>query len=168
MMMQDRGGWFAAYNALVTGAVEIGEESSVWFQTTVRGDDAAIRIGKRVNLQDFTMVHPDPGEDLIVGDDVIVGHRAILHNRWIGSRTVIGMGAILLPRARIGESCIVAAGALVPEGMVVEDGWVVMGIPARPVRQITDEDRAYVEKWVPHYVEAARQYCRRALPSPPG
>jgi carbonic anhydrase/acetyltransferase-like protein (isoleucine patch superfamily) len=163
-MMADRGGWFAAFNALVTGDVEIGAESSVWFHTVVRGDDAPIRIGNRVNLQDFTMVHPDPGEDLVIGDDVIVGHRAVLHNRRIGVGCVIGMGAILLPRSEIGEGSVVAAGALVPEGTVIEPGWVAMGVPARPVRRTTDADREYSARFVPRYVESARAYCRRDVP----
>lgn len=163
-LMTDQGGWFLACDALVTGDVTLGEGSSVWFRTVVRGDDAAVRIGRRVNLQDFAMVHPDPGEDLVVGDDVIVGHRAVLHGLSVGSRCVVGMGAILLPRSRIGDDCIVAAGAVVPEGMVVEPGWVVMGVPAKPRRRTTEEDRATVERFVPHYVEAARAYCEKDAP----
>ncbi|MHC4780291.1 MAG: gamma carbonic anhydrase family protein [Planctomycetota bacterium] len=162
-MMTDRGGWFAAFNAVVTGDVTMGKGSSVWFHTVIRGDDAAIRIGDRTNLQDFTMVHPDPGEELIVGDDVIVGHRAILHNTLVGPRCVIGMGAILLPRCEIGEGAVVAAGAVVPDGKIVEPGWVVMGVPAKPVRRVTEADREYGARFVPRYVEAARRYCKEEV-----
>jgi carbonic anhydrase/acetyltransferase-like protein (isoleucine patch superfamily) len=158
-MMLDRGGWYQAFNALVTGRVEIGEGSSLWFGACARGDDAAIRIGRRVNLQDFVMVHPEPGEDFEVGDDVLVGHRAILHGRRVGSRCVVGMGAILLGGSVLGDDCLVAAGAVVPEGTVVEDGWVLMGVPAKPVRRTGERERAYVARWVPHYVESARKYC---------
>jgi carbonic anhydrase/acetyltransferase-like protein (isoleucine patch superfamily) len=146
---------FVAENAAVMGDVTLGEGVSIWFGCVLRGDDAAIRIGDRTNIQDLTMVHPDPGVPCAIGADVTVGHRAILHGRAIGDRCLIGMGAILLSGSAIGEESIIGAGAMVTEGKVIPPRSLVLGIPGRIVRRVTDQD---VEKLI---MAAAVEYVRK-------
>ncbi|MFO0984759.1 MAG: gamma carbonic anhydrase family protein [Planctomycetota bacterium] len=135
-----------ACNATVVGRVDLSADVSVWYGCVLRGDDAAIRIGAFTNVQDLTVIHGDPGEDIDIGQHVTVGHRAMLHMRSIGDRALIGMGAILLARSVIGRECIIAAGALVPEGKVIPDRSVVVGVPGKIVRQVTDDEaRGFVK-----------------------
>jgi carbonic anhydrase/acetyltransferase-like protein (isoleucine patch superfamily) len=131
---------FIAPNAVVIGDVEIGEGTSVWFGVVLRGDIASIRVGARTSLQEGVVVHLDANAPTVIGDDVTIGHGAIIHGCTIGSGTQIGMGAIVLSRATIGEGCMVAAGALIPEGMEVPAGSLVMGMPAKVRRDVTDEE----------------------------
>lgn len=149
---------FVANNAVITGDVEIGPGSSVWYGVVMRGDSAPIRIGERSNVQDGTIVHADEGAPVIVGDDVTIGHRAIIHGTRIGDSSQIGMGAILLTGSVVEPGAVVGAGALVPEGAVVEAGTVAMGIPARPRRTLSDADRERVAEGARHYVALAREY----------
>ncbi len=123
----------------MVGDVEIGAGSSVWFQATIRGDVAPVRIGTRSNVQDGVVIHVDADAPCTVGDDVTIGHGAIVHGTTVGNGTTIGMGAIVLSRSRIGEGAIVAAGAVVAEGSEVRPGALVMGVPARE-RQLLDQD----------------------------
>ena len=148
-------GWYHAGNATLLGAVEIGAGSSIWYGAVLRGDDAPIRIGERVNIQDLCMVHPDPGIPLVMGDDITVGHRAILHCRSIGSRSLIGMGSILMEDVEIGEECLVAAGAVVPPGLKVPAGSLVRGLPGRVARPLTDAERSSILSAAVKYADAA-------------
>lgn len=151
-------GFFHAGNAIVAGDVRLGEDSSVWFGAVIRGDVAPIRIGSRVNLQDNAVVHCDSGREQVIEDDVSIGHGAIVHGVRIGSGTLIGMGARVLGGTIIGRNCIVAAGALMPEGMNIPDGTLVMGVPARPRRAVSEEELRYI-RWIPgHYVQLARRW----------
>lgn len=154
--MVDRGGYFVATNAAVIHDVRIGRESSVWYGCVVRGDVASITIGERTNLQDLTVVHPETDEPVTIGDDVTVGHRAILHMRTLGSGTLVGMGAILLAHSHIGKECIIGAGALVPEGRTIPDRSLVIGMPGKIVRQISDEEAAHLKQHAANYVGTAR------------
>ncbi len=145
--------------AVISGDVEIGEGSSVWFGTVVRGDVNHVRIGARTNLQDLTVVHVTGGtHPTVIGDDVTVGHRAVLHGCTVGERCLVGIGAIVLDGAVVGPDAMVGAGALVPPGMVVPPRMLVMGAPARVKRGLTDEEIAALRVSAARYVGYAAQY----------
>lgn len=153
-----KGRCFIAPSADVIGMVCLQDQSSVWFQTVVRGDTDRIVIGERSNIQDGSVLHTDAGIQLEVGREVTVGHRAVLHGCRIGEGSMVGMGAVVMNRAVIGPSCIVAANTLVPEGKTIPGGSVVMGAPAKVVREVTDEDRALLRQAVAIYVDRAERY----------
>lgn len=149
---------YVAPSAVVIGDVEIGAESSVWFNVTIRGDVAPIRIGARSNVQDNAVLHIDEGTPCIVGDDVTIGHGAIVHGTTVGNGVTIGMGAIVLSRSCIGAGAIIAAGAVVPEDAEVPPGALMMGVPAREKRRLdTDEQRASVAN-AARYVANAKRF----------
>ena len=151
-------GFYHADNAIVAGDVQLGADCSVWFGVVIRGDVAPIRIGARVNVQDQAAIHCDSQQVLIIEDDVSIGHAAVVHGMRVGQGTLIGMGARVLGRSSIGCECIIAAGALVPEGMLVPDRSVVMGVPGRIRRQVSDDELKYI-RWIPpHYVRLARRW----------
>lgn len=149
---------FIAPDAAVIGAVELGEDSSVWFGAVLRGDNEPIRIGARSNIQDGSVIHTDPAFPTVVGDDVTVGHRVILHGCTVESGCTIGMGAILLNGSHVGANSLVAAGALLPEGREYPPGSLIMGVPGRQVRLLTDEERAEVAQGADAYVRNARRF----------
>ncbi len=151
-------GAFVARDATVVGAVELGDEASIWFGCVLRGDDAPIRIGARTNVQDLTVIHADPGVTNEIGADCTIGHRATLHGAWVGDHCLIGMGAILLGGSRIGAGSLVGAGALVKEGMEVPPGSLVLGMPARVVRQVPDRFREMLAGNVAGYIAKAKLY----------
>ena len=148
-------GWFHADNAVIVGDVSIGSQSSIWYGSVLRGDDAPIRIGERVNIQDLSMVHPDPGIPLEIGDDVTVGHHAIIHCKEIGSRSLIGMGAVLLEGVRVGSRCLIAAGAVVAPGSEIPDGVLVRGVPGRIVREISSAEESAILRSASKYANNA-------------
>ena len=154
-----QGGAYIADNATVVGDVTLGEAVSVWYGTVIRGDVASITIGPRTNLQDLTVVHPQHDEDILVGSDCVVGHGVMLHCREIGDGCLIGMGSILLPGARIGDGCLVAAGALVPVGMSVPARKLVVGSPARIVRDVREEELREFAETVERYLRLAADHC---------
>jgi carbonic anhydrase/acetyltransferase-like protein (isoleucine patch superfamily) len=146
-------------SAQVIGDVEIGEESSVWMAVVVRGDVHQIRIGRRTNLQDATVVHVMRGtHPTTIGDDVTVGHAAVIHGCTIEDGCLIGMGTILLNGVTIGAGSLVAAGTLVPEGLQVPPRSLVMGSPGRIKRPLTDEEVADVLSYAARYVEYRLDY----------
>lgn len=152
---------FVAPDAAVIGSVELGEDSSVWYGAVLRGDTEPIRIGARSNIQDGTVVHTDDGFPTTVGDDVTVGHNVILHGCTIESGCTIGMGAILLNGSRVGANSLVAAGALLPEGREYPSDSLIMGVPARAVRELTGEERARVAEGSDVYLLRAREHRDR-------
>ena len=158
LMQPVEGGGFVAQGAVVLADVTLGEHASIWFGCVVRGDDAPIRIGARTNIQDGTVVHADPGVPNEIGSGVTVGHRCVLHGTKIGDGSLIGMGAILLAGSVIGEECLIAAGAVVKEGMVVPPRSLVVGIPGRIVRSVTDEEAASFKDSAAGYVAQTRLY----------
>jgi carbonic anhydrase/acetyltransferase-like protein (isoleucine patch superfamily) len=160
------GNYFLASSALIAGDVTIGELASFWFNSVVRGDVAALSIGRRTNVQDGVVVHCDTGVPNIIEDDVTLGHGAIVHGAFVGQGSLIGMGATLLSQSRIGRGCLVAAGAVVPPGLVVPDGMVVMGVPGKIVRPVKAEELAYMRWLVPHYVELAEKYVAGGFERP--
>ncbi|MFT4711438.1 MAG: carbonic anhydrase/acetyltransferase-like protein (isoleucine patch superfamily) [Planctomycetota bacterium] len=152
------GGAAMADNARITGEVELGEQTTIWFGVVIRGDDALVKIGKRTNVQDLTMVHADPGVPNVIGDDVTIGHGCVLHGKGVGDRSLIGMGAVLLAGSVVGKHCIVAAGAVVRENFVVPDGSLVAGVPAKVIRPVSDEEKAYFEKSAVGYAKKIPLY----------
>ncbi|MHB8126868.1 MAG: gamma carbonic anhydrase family protein [Desulfitobacteriaceae bacterium] len=136
---------FLAPGCHVIGDVEIGDDSSVWFNCVLRGDIAKIVIGKSTNIQDGTIIHgaqfPSP-TPVNIGDKVIIGHNAVIHACTIGNGSLIGMGALVLNRAIIGEGCLIGAGSIVTEDMVVPPGKMVIGSPARAIREVTPEQHS--------------------------
>lgn len=152
------GHYWKATDAVVCGAVEIGQDSSLWFGAVLRGDVAPITVGRRVNVQEHAVLHCDSGEPLTIGDAVTIGHGAVVHCAAVGSGSLIGIKAVLLGRAVIGRDCLIAAGAVVAPGTVVPDGHVVMGVPGKVVRALKDSERAYLRENNDHYVELARRH----------
>ncbi len=143
---------FVAPGAMIIGDVTIGEESSVWFNTVLRGDLEPIHIGCRTNIQDGTVIHMDKEIPCLIGDDVTIGHGAILHSCAIENEALIGMGAILLTGCKIGERAIVAAGTLVREGQEIPPGTVAMGVPAKVRREATEAEFERVRHGKDDYV----------------
>ncbi len=167
LFTQTPAGYYKAHNATLTGDVTVGPGTSFWFNAVVRGDVAPITLGRRVSVQDGVIIHADHEESNTLGDDIIIGHGAIVHGREVGSGTLIGMGATILNRTYIGRHCIIAAGCVVPPGMKVPDGSLVMGVPGKIVRPTTDEDRAYIQYLVEHYVEIAQKYVNGEIGAAP-
>lgn len=152
------GGAFAASNATLTGSIALAEGANVWFGCVLRGDDASIHIGARSNVQDLTMIHADIDVPNVIGEDVTIGHRCVLHGAQVGDRCLIGMGAILLGGSVIGEESIIGAGAVVKEGMVVPPRSLVVGVPAKIVREITDAQVEAIRRSADGYVNKVQQY----------
>jgi carbonic anhydrase/acetyltransferase-like protein (isoleucine patch superfamily) len=149
---------WVADSAQVMGNVELGENASVWFGSVVRGDTEVIHIGSGSNIQDGSVLHADVGKPLHVGDNVTVGHKVMLHGCTIGDGSLIGIGAIVLNGAKIGRGCIVGAGALVTEGKEFPDGSMVIGSPAKAVRELTPEQQQGLIASAQHYIENAARF----------
>lgn len=149
---------FIAANATVIGRVEIGPHASVWFGCVLRGDNDLIAIGARSNVQDLTVIHTDHGAPCTVGTGVTVGHRAVLHGATIQEGALVGIGAIVLNGATVGRQAIVGAGALVVEGQAIPARHLALGVPAKVVRELTDEEAQKLEAAAAHYVDRARAF----------
>ena len=150
---------FVADSATVIGDVEIGEDSSVWFGSVIRGDVNYIRIGARTNIQDHTIIHVNTGtHPTILEDQITVGHRVTLHGCYVESGCLIGISSTVLDGARIGRNSLIAAGSLVTPNSQIPPRSLVMGAPALVKRELTDEELArMVENWQ-HYVELKNEY----------
>jgi len=151
-------GAFAAQNATVTGDVSLGEEVGIWFGCVVRGDDAPLSVGRRTNVQDLTMIHADTGVPNRIGEEVTIGHGCVLHGALVEDRCLIGMGAVLLGGSRIGAESIIAAGALVKEGAEIPPRSLVVGVPGRVVREVTEEEVGMIRASAQGYVDKVAQY----------
>lgn len=155
-------GAFIAPSAWVTGDVSIGDEASVFFGAVLRGDLMPIHIGRQSNIQDQVIIHTSHLRcPTIVADRVTVGHRAILHGCQIEGESMIGMGAIVLDEAVVGSQSLVGAGAVVPERMQIPPRSLVLGIPARVVRELTDEEVANIQATTERYLGIAKEYIRQ-------
>lgn len=155
---------FVAWNAEVEGEVELAEGASVWYGATLRADIAAIRIGARSNVQDGAVVHVAAGVDCVLGDEVTVGHGAVVHACVVGDRCLVGMGAIILDGAEIGEESIVGAGALVTQGKKFPPRSMILGSPAKAVRELTPDEVSGLSEHAKAYAELARrtkEACRQ-------
>lgn len=142
----------------VTGDVEIGEYSSVWFQSVIRGDVAPTKIGNHANIQDLCMLHQSPNNPLIIEDEVTVGHQVTLHSCIIRKKALIGMGSIILDQAEIGEGAFIGAGSLVPQGKKIPPNTLAFGRPAKVVRELNEEDIQDMKRIVREYQEKAQLY----------
>jgi carbonic anhydrase/acetyltransferase-like protein (isoleucine patch superfamily) len=155
---QMAGSAWVADSAQVMGNVHLHEESSVWFGAVLRGDTETITVGKGSNVQDGTVMHADYGFPLVVGERVTIGHQVMLHGCTIGDETLIGIGATVLNGAKIGKNCLVGARSLVTEGKEFPDGSMILGSPAKVVRQLTPEQIEGLRRSAAHYVENAQRY----------
>ncbi len=152
-------------SAQVIGDVEIGEDSSVWMCVVIRGDVNRIRIGRRSNVQDGTIVHVmKDTHPTLIGDDVTIGHAAVVHGCTIEDRCLIGMGAILLNGVRVGTGSIIAAGTLVPEGTEIPPRSLVMGSPGKVRRTLGDESQAEIQMYADRYVAYRLDYMSAGVP----
>jgi carbonic anhydrase/acetyltransferase-like protein (isoleucine patch superfamily) len=158
--------YYVASNAVVTGDVVLSAGVNIWYNCVLRGDLATISLGSRVNIQDGCIVHTDSDSPQTLEEGVVVGHRAVLHGRRIGRDTLIGMGAILLSGCEVAEECVIAAGTLITEGRRIPPRSVVMGIPGKVVRSVTDEELERTRGIGVHYLEMAQRYVRGAFTPP--
>ena len=146
-----------ADNAVVAGDVTLGAYVTLWYGAVLRGDETPIRIGEGSNIQDNCVVHGTAGQPVTVGSNVVVGHGAILHSCTVEDGCLIGMGAILLDGCVIGKGSIIGAGALVPPGKIIPPGSMVMGVPGKVVRAVTEEEMASTLANAEHYVQLGRE-----------
>ncbi len=153
------GSVFIASSAVIVGDVALGEDCNIWHHAVLRGDVAPIRLGKRVNVQDGSVLHCNHNVPLEIADDVAIGHLACLHCKRVGPNTLIATRATVLDDAEIGQDCIVGAGAVVPPGTVIPDGSVVVGMPGKIARPMRDKDREYIRRVVEYYVELAKRHA---------
>lgn len=158
--------YYIAPGVVVTGNVLISPGVNIWYTSVVRGDLARITLGPRVNIQDGCIVHTDHDVPQDIEEGVVVGHRAVLHGRRVGRDTLVGIGAILLSGCEIGEECLIAAGSLVTEGRRIPARSVVMGIPGKVVREITEEELRRTRAICASYGELAQRYVHHAFPPP--
>ena len=160
---------FIAETAVIVGEVEVGAESSIWYNVVARGDVNFIRIGQRSNIQDLSMLHvthrkhaDDPGAPLVVGDDVTVGHSVTLHGCTIENGAFIGMQAIVMDKVVVGEGALVGARALVTEGTIIPPHTLWVGAPAKYKRDLTPDEIAWLERSAGNYVRYSREYLHDA------
>jgi carbonic anhydrase/acetyltransferase-like protein (isoleucine patch superfamily) len=149
---------WVADSAQVMGAVSLADDVSVWFGCVIRGDTEHITVGEGSNIQDASVLHADHGFPLTIGQRVTVGHQVMLHGCTIGDESLIGIGAIVLNGARIGRHCLVGAGALVTEGKSFPDGSMIIGSPAKAVKQLTAEQIEGLRLSAQHYIDNARRF----------
>ncbi len=159
---------FLAENAVVIGDVEIGEDSSLWYGVVVRGDVNYIRIGKRTNVQDNSVVHvTHDTHPTIIGDDVTIGHRVVVHGCTIGNKVLIGMGAIVMDGVILEDYVLVGAGALITPNKRIPSGVLVAGVPAKIVRELKPQEIALIEESAANYVKYKNTYIHNALQNSP-
>ncbi|MCX8130229.1 MAG: gamma carbonic anhydrase family protein [Clostridia bacterium] len=149
---------FIAPGSFVIGQVVIGKYSSVWYNTVIRGDTAAISIGENTNIQDNSTLHCIKNTCIKIGDNVTIGHGSVLHSCVIGNESLIGIGAIILDKARVGNNCLISAGAVVTPRMEIPDCSLVMGSPARVKRTLTEEEIKKIKNSSEEYVRLADEY----------
>jgi len=156
--------YFVAPSSAVIGNVTLGRDVSIWFNVVLRGDNDRIEIGDRCNIQDGCVFHVDAGSPVVLGEGISVGHSATVHGCRVGAGSLIGMGATILSDAVIGKQCIVGANALVTERKDFPDRSLLVGAPARRLREVTDEEIEHLEWIVEHYVLRAQRYKAELIP----
>ncbi|MBU1325155.1 MAG: gamma carbonic anhydrase family protein [Alphaproteobacteria bacterium] len=159
------GEYWIAPNATLIGDVILKPGASVWFGAVLRGDNEPITVGEDTNIQENSVLHTDMGEPLTLGRGVTVGHMAMLHGCTVGDYSLIGIGAVVLGRARIGNHCLVGAGALITEGKEFPDGSLIVGSPARVVRQLEPGQIAALRGSAEHYVQNWKRFARDMRPA---
>ena len=160
-------GHFIADTATIIGSVRLRDQASVWYNAVLRGDNDWLTIGERSNVQDGAVLHTDPGIELVVGNGVTIGHKVMLHGCRIGDNALIGIGTTVLNNAKIGNNCIVGAHALVTENKEFPDGSLILGAPARVVRELSDEEIARIGWSADVYVKNAARFSAQ-LEAMPG
>jgi gamma-carbonic anhydrase len=156
---------FIAEGARVIGEVELGEEASVWYNTVIRGDLASIKIGKRTNIQDMSVIHVNQGQPVVIEDEVTIGHSVILHGCTIKKSSLIGMGSIILNGSVIQEETLVAAGSLITENKTFPPRVLIMGSPAKVIRELTEQELLSLRTTPGRYVEKAYEH-KKSNPIP--
>ena len=156
--LPDDGLYWVAETAVVVGRVRLGSDVSIWYGSVLRGDNEPIEIGAGSQIQDNCTLHTDPGFPLTVGTGCVIGHNVVLHGCTIGDATLIGMGAIILNGARIGANCLVGAGALITEGKAFPDNSVILGAPAKAVRESDEKTRAMTTRAADVYAKRWKRY----------
>ena len=166
LVLSDSGVWpriaedaFIAPTAVIVGDVTIESGATIWFGAVLRGDVAPIRIGARSNVQDGCVLHTDAGAPATIGVECTLGHGAIVHGATIGDGTLVGMRATVLNHAVVGAGCLIAAATLIPEGKQIAPGQLVMGIPGKAIRAVTEAEQARIRDGVAHYLAYAREYA---------
>ena len=149
--------WIAP-NATVIGDVHLSKDASIWFNAVLRGDNEPIYVGEGSNVQDGSIIHTDPGFSCSIGKNVTVGHLAMLHGCSIGDGSLIGIGSVILNGAKIGKNCIIGSKALVTEGMVIPDGSMVLGIPGKIRKALSEEEQSLVPLGAEHYIENYKRF----------
>ncbi|WP_205230412.1 gamma carbonic anhydrase family protein [Azospira oryzae] len=154
---------WVAPNATVIGDARLGDNVSIWWNAVLRGDNDPIHIGANSNIQDGSVLHTDEGVPMHIGANVTVGHMVMLHGCTVGDNSLIGIGSVILNRAVIGKHSIVGANTLIPEGKVFPDGVLIVGSPGKVVRELSEEEKARLQKSANHYVDNARRYASRLV-----
>ncbi len=149
---------FIAPNATVVGDVALGDDVSVWFGAVLRGDVERLTVGHGSNVQDNSVLHADPGAPLVLGAGVTVGHMVMLHGCHVGDHSLVGIGSVVMNHARIGANCLVGARSLVTEGKTFPDGVLIIGSPARVIRELTAAELAGLRASAERYVQRAAEY----------
>lgn len=149
---------FIADYVTITGDVTIGPETTIWFNTVIRGDVAPTIIGSKVSIQDLSCLHQSPNKPLIIEDEVTIGHQVTLHSCTIRKGALIGMGSIILDGAEIGDGAFIGAGSLVPPGKKIPPNSLALGSPAKVVRELNEDDKADVQRIIREYVEKGQYY----------
>lgn len=156
--------WIAP-SATVIGAVNVRKNASIWWNVVIRGDNDPITIGENTNVQDASVLHTDAGLPMEIGANCTIGHMVILHGCTIGENSLIGIGSVILNRAVIGKNCIVGAKSLVPEGKVFPDGVLILGAPAKVVRQLEPAEIEKLKSGALHYVQNWQRYAKHLSPA---
>jgi len=152
---------FIAPNTSMVGKVTIGKNSSVWYQSVLRGDVDEIIIGENCNIQDGSIIHCVGGFPTIMGDNVSLGHAVLLHGCQLGNNILVGMRATVLTGAKIGDNCLIAAGSLIPEGMEIPSNSLVVGSPAVVKKQVNEKHLQLIDSTWQNYVDYAKEYLKR-------
>lgn len=160
--------YFVADNATVVGLVRLDNNASVWFNAVVRGDNELISIGENSNIQDGSVLHTDPGVPLTIGKNVTVGHKVMLHGCTIGDNSLIGINSVVLNGAKIGNNCLIGANSLVTEGKEIPDGSLVMGSPAKVIKQLTEPQQQALIASAETYVSNFKRFKQQMKPDPRG
>ena len=158
--------YFVAANATVIGKVRLEKNSSVWFNAVIRGDIELITVGENSNIQDGAVLHTDLGCPISIGKNVTVGHQAMLHGCKVGDNSLIGINAVVLNGAKIGKNCLIGANALVTENKTIPDGSLVMGSPAKRVKELTNEQIQKLKESAEHYVTRFKKFKKDLSPDP--